>query len=136
MRGEITVSTMVQNWTIVWTVIQESAAASASAEARAIDIYGGWACVLLSLGRPVGSAPPLFPSSAEGSCDAARRCEHVSEMAVPRRASKSVGTGLKRLARHRLCSGHRTQPSCHNRGSRPQNRADNLVSHRYRRLRG
>src|SRR6476660_626047 len=93
-----------------------SGAASASAEARVIGIYGGWACAFLSLGRPAGSAPPLFSSSTqtpsdpvtEGSCHAGR-CECVSAVAVPRRASKSVGTRLKPPARHRLCRGHRTQ---------------------------
>jgi hypothetical protein len=29
-----------------------------------IGIYGGWACAFLSLARPAGSAPPLFPSSS------------------------------------------------------------------------
>src|SRR5271170_1918679 len=128
---------MVQNWIIVWTVIQEPDAASASAEARVIDIYGGWACAFLSLGRP-SRTPTQTPSylATDGSCDAARRCERVSEVAVPHRASKSVGTRIKRLARHRLRGWPWTQPSCHNRGSRPHDRAQDLVSHRCRRLRG
>src|SRR5246127_5041757 len=70
-------------------------AASASAEARVIDIYGGWACAFLSPGRPsmTPTQTPSYPL-AEGSCDA-RRGECVSAVAVPRRASKSVGSRLK-----------------------------------------
>src|ERR1700731_3283681 len=41
IRVEITVWTLIQTGITVWTVIQESAATSASAQARVIDTYGG-----------------------------------------------------------------------------------------------
>ena len=40
-----------------------------------------------------------------GSCHAARRCERVPEVAIPRRATGLVRTPLKPLGRHRFCTG-------------------------------
>src|ERR1700726_3147103 len=51
IRVEIAVWTLIQTRITVWTVIQELGAASASAEASVIDLYGGLG-VLLTLTSP------------------------------------------------------------------------------------